>query len=440
MSDPQKTRIVILGGGFGGVYTALALEKSLARDPRVEITLLNRENFFLFTPMLHEIAASDLDITNIVHPIRKLLSRVRFFEGDVEKVDVARKVVVVSHGGDHHHHDLPYDHLVVGLGSITNFFDLPGLAQEALTMKSLGDAISLRNRMIARLEEADTECACDTRERLLTFAVAGGGFAGIETVASMHDFLLEAVRYYQNLTPEMLRVVLIHPGPVVLPELSDKLGRYTQAELARRGVDVRLRTRVSSMKDGVVTLSDGSTLVTDTLVWTAGTSPHPILATLPGPKERGRLAVGEDLAVPGFPGVWALGDSAAVPDAFTGKPCPPTAQHALRQARALARNLEADLKGEARRPFRFRTIGALASLGRRAGVAEILGLRFSGFVAWWLWRTIYLMKLPTVEKKVRVALEWTLDLVFEKDLVKFLTLRAPTVSHDDEEIVMGQAA
>jgi NADH dehydrogenase len=440
MPEKKKTRIVILGGGFGGVYTALALETSLARDPSVEVTLVNRDNFFLFTPMLHEIAAGDLDITNIVSPIRKLLKRVHFFEGDVEGVNLEGRSVRVSHGSDHHHHDLPYDHLVVGFGSITNFFDLPGLAENALTMKSLGDAIALRNRLIARLEEADTECARDARSRLLTFVVAGGGFAGVETVASVHDFVSDSLRFYPNLTPEMIRVVLVHPGPVVLPELSDALGRYTQAELARRGVEVRLKTRVVSASPGSLTLNDGTSISTETFVWTAGTSPHPLLAGIPCPKDRGRIVVDEFLAVPGFPGVWAVGDSASVPDASTGKPCPPTAQHALRQGTVLARNLEAALRGKAPRPFRFKTLGQLASLGRRAGVANILGWNFSGFLAWWMWRTIYLLKLPTFEKKLRVALDWTLDLAFSKDLVKFLTLRAPTVSHEDEEIVMGRAA
>jgi NADH dehydrogenase len=434
-----KTRILILGGGFGGIYTAMALERTLACDPDVEITLVNRDNFFLFTPMLHEVAASDLDLTHIVHPVRKLLSRVNFFEGDLERVDLPARKVVVSHGGNHHHHDLPYDHLVFGLGSITNFFGLPGLAEHALTMKSLGDAIMLRNRMIARLEEGDTECARGERGCLLTFVVAGGGFAGVETVASMHDFLLDSLKFYPHLSPENVRVVLVHPGAVVLPELSDKLGRYTQAELARRGVDVRLKTRVASVSPNSVTLSDGTELPTATVVWTAGTSPHPLLESLACEKERGRLRVDGFLAVPGWPGVWALGDAASVPDVTTGKSCPPTAQHALRQGRVVARNIRAAVRGGEMKEFRFKTLGQLASLGRRAGVANVLGLNFSGFLAWWMWRTIYLSKLPTLEKKVRVALDWTLDLVFSKDLVKFLTLRAPTVSHEEEEILKEMA-
>ena len=429
----NRTRILILGGGFGGLYVAIELEKTLARDPNVEITLINRENFFLFTPMLHEVAASDLDLTNIVNPIRKLLKRVNFFAGDVESIDVERKVVSVSHGIDHHHHDLPYDHLVLGLGSITNFYNLPGLEERALTMKSLGDAIHLRNRLIAQLEEADTECCAAIREPLLTFVVAGGGFAGVETVAGINDFVRGALHFYPNLMHSAIRMVLVHPGPVILPELGDKLGSYAQQKLAERGVDIRVNTKVTGVTDEGVTLSDGTFLSSKMLIWTAGTSPNPKLAPLPLPKERGRVIVDDTLEIPGWPGVWALGDCALVPDVTTGKYCPPTAQHALREARILAQNITASVRGGAKKKFSFTTIGQLAAIGRRTGVAQIFGINFSGFVAWWLWRTIYLSKLPRFEKKLRVALDWTLDLLFSKDLVQYLTFRAPSISHDESE-------
>ena len=228
MNVSQNTRILILGGGFAGLHAAMRLDDTLARSPDVEITMINRDNFFLFTPMLHEVAASDLDLSNIVSPVRQLLKRVHFFAGEVESIDLERKLVRVSHGFNCHYHDLPYDHVVIGIGSITNFFDIPGLKERALTMKSLGDAIQLRNRLIALLEEADTECCADIRGPLLTFVVAGGGFAGVETVAAINDFVRHAVRYYPNLREDMLRVVLVHPGAVILPELGDKLGRYAQ--------------------------------------------------------------------------------------------------------------------------------------------------------------------------------------------------------------------
>src|SRR5512146_184362 len=205
VSARKTTRIVILGGGFGGLYAAIHLDRALARRSDIEVTLVNRDTFFLFTPMLHEVAASDLDLSNIVNPVRKLLKRVQFFAGEVHSVDIERKQVVVSHGFDHHHHELPYDHIVFGLGSITNFYNLPGLEEHALTMKSLGDAIHLRNRLIALLEEADTECSADLRRPLLTFVVAGGGFAGVETIAGINDFIRDALVCYPRLRENMLR-------------------------------------------------------------------------------------------------------------------------------------------------------------------------------------------------------------------------------------------
>jgi NADH:ubiquinone reductase (H+-translocating) len=426
-------RVLILGGGFGGLYTALQLEKTLARDMDVEVTLVNRENFFLFTPMLHEVAASDLDMTHIVNPIRKLLRRVRFFCGEVESIDLTEKRVVVSHGIERHEHEMEYDYLVIGLGSITNFFNTPGLQERALTMKSLGDAVYLRNRLISHLEEADFECMSGVRERLLTIVVAGGGFAGVETIAGINDFLREALPNYPRLQERDLRLVLVHPGAVILPELGEKLGAYAQGKLAERGVEIRVNTKVTGISDDGVALSDGSQIATDLLTWTAGTSPNPLLDALPCRRERGRLVVNEYLETPDWPGVWALGDCALIPDRASGKFCPPTAQHALREGKVVAQNITAAIRGGAKQSFAFTSLGQLASIGRRTGVARVLGINFSGFAAWWLWRTVYLAKLPRFEKKLRVALDWTLDLMFSKDLVQFLTLRAPSISQRDGE-------
>ncbi|PYY01892.1 MAG: NAD(P)/FAD-dependent oxidoreductase [Acidobacteria bacterium] len=419
-----KHRILILGGGFGGLYTALGLEKKLHKYPNVEVTLVNRENFFLFTPMLHEVAAGDLDLTNIVNPVRKLLRKVNFFEGEVEDIDLEKRSVLVSHGFDRHTHELEFDQIVLGLGSSTNFFGLPGLEEHALTMKSLSDAINLRNRLIALLEEADTECVdSGNRKALLTFIVAGGGFAGVETMGGINDFVRDSLPFFPNIRQEDIRMVLVHPGPAVLPELSTSLGQYTQETLRRKGIDIRLNTKVEGYEHGTVMLSDGSLLATHTLIWTAGTTPHSLLAALPCTKERGRIVVNDTLEVKGSAGVWAIGDCALVPDRTTGKYCPPTAQHALREGKVLAHNLLATLSGASKKSFSFATIGQLAAIGRRCGVASILGKNFQGFIAWWLWRTIYLSKLPRLEKKVRVALDWTLDLLFSKDLVQYVTFR-----------------
>jgi NADH dehydrogenase len=421
-----KPRVVILGGGFGGMYAALEFERALARGADLDVTLVNRDNFFLFTPMLHEVAASDLDITNIVSPIRKLLRRVTFFHGDIEAIDLVHKRIGLSHGHEQHCHSLPYDHLVLALGSTTNFFDIPGLADRALTMKSLSDAILLRHHLIANLEEADFECGTSLRAPLLNFVVAGGGFAGVETIAAMNDFLREAVRFFPHIREEMLRIILVNSGKVILPELGEKLGTYAQRKLTEQKIEIHSNCKVTAVTDRDVTLSDGTTVTTNTLVWTTGVSPHPLLDTLPCPKARGRVLVNEYLEVPEWPGVWAFGDCALVPDPKTGAFHPPTAQHALREGKVAARNILATVRGDRLKPFLYSTLGLLAPIGKRTGVATILGVNFSGFIAWWLWRTIYLLKLPRFEKKVLVALDWTLDVLFSKDMVHFRTTRPHT--------------
>jgi NADH dehydrogenase len=414
---PRKKRIVILGGGFGGVYAAIHLENFLARKSAVEICLVSRDNFFLFTPMLHEIAASDLEITNIVNPLRKLLHKVEVLVGDVNQIDLPNKRVLISRGYRSNLQQIGYDHLVVALGSVTNFYEFPGVPELALAMKSLPDAIRLRAQILCHLEEANSECDPFSRQSLLTFVVAGGGFAGVETVAALNDFVREALPFYPSLREEMLRVVLVHSGTVILPELGESLGRYTQKVLTQRGVEIRLKARVEGVTEERICLSDGVSIPTRNLVWTAGTAPSPIIASLPCAKEQGRLLVDQFLRVPDWPDVWAVGDCAFVPDIRNpGKSHPPTAQHAIREGQVVAQNIAAVLVGRPLKSFSFRTIGLLASIGRRMGVASIFGFNFSGFFAWWLWRTVYLSKLPGLDKKIRVAFDWTLDLIFPKDV------------------------
>jgi NADH dehydrogenase len=315
---------------------------------------------------------------------------------------------------------------VLGLGSVTHFYGLPGLEKNALTMKSLGDALYLRNRLIALLEEANFECSKASRKKLLTFAVAGGGFAGVETVAAIHDFLHATLRFYRNLTPADLRVILVHSGEVILPELNSSLGKYAGKLLQHRGIEVIYNAKVVKCSENNVTFSTGESLKCSTVIWTAGNAPNPLLSKLQCSKEKGRLLVEETLQLTSHQGVWALGDCAAIPISNTGKFHPPTAQHATRQGKIAARNIVSSLRGQSLQPFRFRTLGQLASLGRRRGVAQIFGFCFSGIFAWWLWRTIYLMKLPRLEKKFRVAVEWTLDLIFPKEIVQIPTTRTRT--------------
>jgi NADH dehydrogenase len=414
---PRNKRIVILGGGFGGVYAAMHFEKLLAKRNSVEICLVSRDNFFLFTPMLHEIAASDLEITNIVNPLRKLLRHVQVIVGDVDELDLPNKRVMISQRYHDRLQALDYDHLVIALGSVTNFYDLPGLADLAIPMKSLHDAIRLRAQILRHLEAANAENNTRELHSLLTFVVVGGGFAGVETVAALNDFIREVLPFYPNLREGMCKVTLVHSGRLILPELGEDLGGYTQKVLAGRGVDIRLNTRVQSVTQNKVTLSDGTSISSRTLVWTAGIVPSPIISSIPASKERGRLVVNKFLQVLDWPGVWAIGDCAFVPDIRNpGESHPPTAQHAIREGQIVAENIVAALSGRSLRAFSFKTIGLLASIGRRMGVARIFGFNFSGFFAWWMWRTVYLSKLPGLDKKVRVAFDWTLDLLFPKDV------------------------
>jgi NADH dehydrogenase len=429
MPNPTpRHRILILGGGFAGAYTARHLERLLRGAADVEITLASKVNFVLFTPMLHEVAGCDVNVTDVVQPLRKMLRHTRILVVDIQAVDLVAKRVRVVHERSGFAFDVPYDQLVLAVGSMTDFHHTPGLKEHALTMKTLGDAIVGRNTAIDALEVGENATDEGLRRAALTVVVAGGGFAGVETAGAVNDLMRETLKFYPHLKESMLRVVLVHAGDVLLPELSGSLGRYAERQLGRRGVEVRLRTKVTSYDGEEVTLGDGTRIATPTLIWTAGITPPPLLSTLPCALERGRVIANDRLQVPEWPGVWALGDCALVPDPLApGTFYPPTAQHAIRQAGVLASNIVATLRGRALRPFRFRTLGLLAAIGRRTGVAEILGVRFSGLVAWWLWRGIYLSKLPGPQKKFRVALDWLLDLVFSKDIVQLPTLREPII-------------
>ena len=436
--------IIIVGGGFGGLYCALELERKLRHELQndlVRVTLIARDNFFLFTPMLHEVAAGDLDSAHIVNPLHKLLKRVNFFCGEVESVDLLGKTLHVRHGDAlgvrAHGHVLTFDQLVLAPGSVASFHDIAGVAENALTMRTLGDAVVLRARLIETLEFADADCFAQMRAPLLTVVVAGGGFSGAETAGAVNDFLRDAVRHYSHLGPDTVRVVLVHSGPRLLPELGDKLGDYATKKLMQNGIEVKLNARVASYQENCVVLRDGESIASHTLIWTVGNAPHPMLKTLPCPTEKGRVNVNEFLEVAEWPGVWAVGDASYALDE-NGEPYPPTAQHALRQGKVVAQNIVAGLRGEPKQPFRFKTLGQMATIGKRAGVANILGVQFSGFPAWVVWRTIYLFKLPRFEKKVRVALDWTLDLFFSRELVQISSPVNATINrigHSESETV-----
>lgn len=418
------TRILILGGGFGGVYTAMELERRLGRQAQVEVGLVSKENYLVFQPMLPEVISGSIGLLDTITPIRRLCPRTNLYTRTIESIDLTRRRVTAAAGFGSRPCALPYDHLVIALGNVTSFAGQPGLAEHALPFKYLGDALALRNHVIHVLEEADIERDPEVRRALLTFVVAGGGFSGVEAVAELNDFVRAGARSFRHLKPGEIRVVLVHAGPLILPELPQSLARFAQRLLVKRGVEIRLDTRLRGATADAALLADGDRIPTRTLVSTVPSGPNPLVGALPVEKRNGRVLVDPHLAVPGYPGVWALGDCAWVVDAKTGQPNPPTAQHAIRQAACLAENLVATMRGAARRAFSFKALGKMGALGRRSAVAEILGIRLSGFLAWWLWRTIYLMKLPGLDRKIRVAVDWTLDLLLPPDIVQLKTDRS----------------
>ncbi|GLW11632.1 hypothetical protein Misp01_67600 [Microtetraspora sp. NBRC 13810] len=418
-------RVVIVGGGFGGVGTARRLDRLAARGLRADVTLISDTNALLFTPMLAGVASSALEPRHVSAPVRAALTHTSFLHGHVDRIDTAGRLVHVT-TADEGMASVRYDHLVLAVGSVPYFFDLPGLAEHAFPLKTVGDATRLRNHVLGALERADLEPAARTRAEFLTFVVAGGGFAGTELVAELSDLVYGVLRHYPNVRESEPRFVLVHTGERILPELPAELGAYAQERLARRGVEFRLNVAVAEARAGAVRLGDGTVIPARTLAWTAGNRPHPLTAALSG---GGRLTVDPFLRVDGVEGVWAIGDCAGIPGP-DGRPYPPTAQHALREGRAVAGNVAAAITGGRPAEFRFRGIGVLVALGHRTGVAEIRGRRVTGLPAWLLWRGVYLAKLPGWEKKLRVLADWTIDLVFSRDIA--LTPSPPRAARHPE--------
>ncbi len=432
-----KTRVVILGGGFAGVSTAMNLEKEFRDDPSVAFTLVSETNALLFTPMLAEVAASSLEPTHISTPLRSSLHRTRVVRAQVAGIDLENRRVKLSDREE----TLPYDHLVLALGAVSSSPPGDGIAEHALEFKTLADAIRIRNHVIDAFDHADAEPNPARRRALLTFVVAGGGFSGAELVGALNDFARGMLADYPNLSADDLRIVLVHSRERILPELSASLADYALERMRARGVTFELNARVSAARPGVVVLkrmelekTDATKkpepvqleIPTETLVWAAGAAPSPLLKELAVERDkRGAVLVENTLAVRGHTGLWALGDCAIVPDAKTGKSCPPTAQFAIREARTLARNLYASIAGEPLQPFHFDSLGTLCVVGHHTACAEIKGYKFSGFFAWFLWRSLYLSKLPGLERKVRVVGDWTIELFFPRDILQTIEFGPP---------------
>ncbi len=429
----EPARIVILGGGFAGVTTAKSLERVFGADRDVEFTLVSETNALLFTPMLAEVAGSSLEPTHISCPLRTSLRRTQIVRGNVRAIDLTKRSVTIGVGmsdGSQRDSSLAYDHLVLALGSTSNYFGQQNVQREALDFKSLLDAIRIRNRVIDMFERADREDDAEKRLPLLTFVIAGGGFAGVELAGALNDFARGIAVDYPRLQADEINVVLVHARERVLPELSASLAAYALERMSARGVRFRLNTRVADARPGVVVLAPGEELAARTLVWTAGTAPNALMQTLPVARDkRGAVLVDGTLAVPGQPGLWALGDCASVTDAKTGAACPPTAQFALREAQTVAKNVRAAIRGATPVPFHFDSLGALCVIGHQTACAELrlpfsrgATVRFSGLLAWAAWRAIYLSKLPGLERKIRVLFDWTIELYFPRDTVQTLDL------------------
>jgi len=417
-------RILILGGGFGGFYTALGLERRLAAG-RHEIVLVSNENYLLYTPLLPEAAAGSLEPRHLVVPLRSALRRTQVVIGTVAAIDVpARSVTIQPPEGDAR--TLPFDQLVFALGSTTRMpAGVPGLAEHAFGFKTLAEAIHLRNRLLRNLELADATGDDAVRRRLVTFVIVGGGYAGTETAAELHSAAMDTLRFYPRLRREMLRFVLLEAAPTILRDLGDDFAGRVQAGLKAKGIEIRTGTTLKEVRDDACVLADGEVIPTQTVVWTAGVAANPLTALLPAERDpRGRIVTTPAMRVPGLDGVWALGDSAAVPDAkLGGQAAPATAQHVLRQARLLAKNLRAALDGRgAERPFAHGNLGMLAGLGHHDGAGRLLGIPVRGFFAWWLVRTYHLLQLPTLSRKVRVVVDWTIALFFPRDIAQLGSL------------------
>ncbi len=420
-------RILVVGGGYVGLYTALRLHRRLRRG-EAEVTLVSPEPTMTYQPFLPEAAAGSIEPRHVVVPLRRVLPRTRIVTGAVVRLDHASRVARVEpvHGEAY---DLPYDVVVVAPGSVSRTLPIPGLAEHAVGFKTVAEAIYLRNHVLECLDVAASSRSAERRARALTFVFVGAGYAGVEAFAELEDMAREAVRrYYPELSWADTRWVLVEAAPRILGEIGESMATYTLGRLRARGMDIRLSTRLDSVVDGVCTLSDGTALPADTLVWTAGVKAHPVLAKTGLPlDDRGRLVATADLRVSGVEGAWTAGDCASVPD-LTGPPgalCGPTAQHAVRQAKRLADNVVRVLRGRAPEPYRHRNAGSVASLGLHQGVAEIYGIRIRGRLAWFLHRTYHVSRVPTLNRKVRVVADWTLALFFRRDIVALGSLHDP---------------
>jgi NADH dehydrogenase len=425
----ESKHILIVGGGYVGLYTGLRLQRRLRRELRdgsVRITLIDPQSYMTYQPFLPEAAAGNLSPRHVVVPLRRVLPKVRILNGRVTKVHhAARTVTFQPNAGPVQ--EIGYDILVMAAGSISRTLPIPGLAEVGIGFKTIGEAIQLRNHVLAQLDIAESTDDPEVRRRALTFVFVGGGFAGVEALAEVEDMARDAIRYYPRVSPEDLRFVLVEAADRILPEVGPEMGRWTANELRSRGIEIKMNTRLESAEDHVIRTSDGDEFPAGTLVWTAGVKPSPVVNAGDLPlDERGRVKATPELTVDGVPDAFTAGDVAAVPDLTRpGEFCAPNAQHAVRQAKLLGDNIARYLRGQPLVPYRHRYVGSVASLGLHDGVAHVYGIKLRGFPAWFMHRTYHLSRVPTFNRKVRVVADWTLALFFKRETLSLGQLHRP---------------
>ncbi|MEO9276834.1 MAG: NAD(P)/FAD-dependent oxidoreductase [Nitrososphaera sp.] len=437
-------RILVLGGGFAGIECVRKLESYFSHDDSVQITLVSEDNFLLFTPMLPQVASGTIETRHIVIPIRTLLKKTKFYEAEVRNIDPYGKTVTLSGTSEKRGISLHYDYLVLALGSQTNFFGMDNLERLSYSMKSLNDAVVLRNRVIDMLEQADNETDPILKKSLLTFVIVGGGFAGIETAGELMDFLHDARKFYPNIEKSDIRVVVLEALPSILPGFNEKLAKFALEKLQQRGIEVKVGTKLSSFSGEEVVIEDAqppkasayvpstiNAIQTMTLVWTAGVTPVDIVKKSVFKTNRGGIVVNEFLQAVDFPEVFAIGDCCYLVDPLSNRPIPPTAQNAESEAKVAAKNLYSSIKNSKKTKFVYSPRGQMAIIGKRSAIASIFGIHLHGFTAWWIWRTIYLLKIPKINKRIRILLDWTADVFFDRDIARLKVMRPKTPEYKE---------
>ncbi|MBA2950024.1 NAD(P)/FAD-dependent oxidoreductase [Streptomyces himalayensis] len=433
---PVHKRILVVGGGYVGMYTALRLQRKLKPELQrgeVEIVVVTPDPYMTYQPFLPEAAAGSISPRHVVVPLRRVLDGCRVVVGEARSIDHAKRTATLTTLASDEEGTgavtLTYDELVLAPGSVSRTLPVPGLADHGIGFKTVEEAIGLRNHVIEQLDIASSTRDPAIRDAALTFVFVGGGYAGVEALAELEDMARYTARYYHNVKPEDMKWILVEATNRILPEVGEEMGKYAVRELRRRNIDVRLETRLDSCEDRVAVLSDGARFPTRTVVWTAGVKPHPILAATDLPKNgRGRLKCTAQLTVEGVTHAWAAGDAAAVPDVTAdepGKECAPNAQHAVRQARVLGDNIAASLRGEPLQEYAHKYAGSVASLGLHKGVAHVYGRKLKGYPAWFMHRVYHLSRVPTFNRKARVLAEWTLSGLFKREIVSLGSLEHP---------------